>query len=475
MIFAQIVQIILFLSLTNLANAAYSANGKNVAVYWGQGTGEKDLGTYCSSGNIDIVLISFVNNFQGSSVSYNFGASCSSATCPTIAKGIKTCQSKGVKVILSMGGATGSYGISGSSDASEVADKMYELFGPSGSVFSGATIDGVDLDIEAGTTTGYTDFVTAIKKKFGSDFLVTAAPQCVFPDASIGETLKNANIDIAFIQFYNNPCALDKTFNWDTWTKAVSSYKNTNMKLYIGLPGSSSAAGSGYVDLSTVKSKASASLSASNFGGFMVWDAVRGTNNVVDGTSFIGGLKKILGGSSSTSGSGSSSSAKSSSPSSTAAAAAAASSLGHVHSKASTVIATAPAVTATTTKHVSSAAATVNTYATAAAGGAVVDNDSAANANSDTTVIQGTGSTSRTATIVAPSAASVASAAETAVLNHAAVSAGSTDVHWADSLLPSILTDVYWAVTSGAEAAAETSIPSLLTDVYWAVTSGATA
>ncbi|GMM36287.1 hypothetical protein DASC09_036120 [Saccharomycopsis crataegensis] len=309
----------LLLTLTNVAMAAYSASGHNVAMYWGQGAGQKRLSYYCDSSNADayadIIMVSFLDNFSGSTASFNFGNACASdSSCTEIAEDIKTCQSKGVKVLLSMGGADGSYGISGSSDASELVETLYKMFGPSGTVFPGAEVDGFDLDIEQGTHTGYSEFISAVKTKFGSDFLISAAPQCVFPDASIGEALDKAQIDIAFIQFYNNYCSLDKTFNWDTWTKAVTStFANKNMKLYIGLPGSSSSAGSGYVSLSTVKSKAAKALTNSNFGGFMFWEA----STVSENTGFVSGIRSFMGSSSSNSASttttGTSSSTQSSS------------------------------------------------------------------------------------------------------------------------------------------------------------------
>lgn len=58
----------------------------------------------------------------------------------------------------------------------------------------------------------------------------------------------------------------------DNWAKTVSI--NKNVKIYIGAPASSTAAGSGYVDVTTLGNIATTTRSNfSSFGGVMLWDA----------------------------------------------------------------------------------------------------------------------------------------------------------------------------------------------------------
>lgn len=58
----------------------------------------------------------------------------------------------------------------------------------------------------------------------------------------------------------------------DTWAKTVA--VNPNVKIYIGAPASSTAAGAGYVDASTLANIALETRSQySSFGGVMLWDA----------------------------------------------------------------------------------------------------------------------------------------------------------------------------------------------------------
>jgi len=69
----------------------------------------------------------------------------------------------------------------------------------------------VDLDIEQGTPTGYAAFVNRIRERAeGCEkrIYITAAPQCPFPDANIGQALNGALFDAIYVQFcasYSSP------------------------------------------------------------------------------------------------------------------------------------------------------------------------------------------------------------------------------------------------------------------------------
>ena len=78
----------------------------------------------------------------------------------------------------------------------------------------------------------------------------------------------------------NNYCEVSNAGNandwdfesWDNWAKTQAI--NKNVKIYIGAPASSTAAGSGYVDASTLANIALQTRSQySSFGGVMLWDA----------------------------------------------------------------------------------------------------------------------------------------------------------------------------------------------------------
>ena len=92
--------------------------------------------------------------------------------------------------------------------------------------------------------------------------------------------LNAAEFDAVYVQFYNNFCGLTNYNNpnawnfaqWDSWAKNTS--LNKDVKIFIGAPASSTAAGSGYVDAATLGKIASETRSKySSFGGVMLWDA----------------------------------------------------------------------------------------------------------------------------------------------------------------------------------------------------------
>ena len=227
-IFTNVLFLFYILSLATLATAS------NIAVYWGQnaGSNQQSLGSYCSSTSADIVILSFLNGFPN--LLLNFANQCSTSFssgllhCPNIGADIKSCQLQGKTVLLSLGGATGNYGFSSDSDAVSFATDLWNRFGGGTSnerPFDDAIVDGFDFDIENKDQTGYVALATKLREYFSTSsksFYLSAAPQCPYPDESVGDLMSQVDLDFAFIQFYNNYCSLDKQFNWDTWCQYAS-------------------------------------------------------------------------------------------------------------------------------------------------------------------------------------------------------------------------------------------------------------
>ena len=62
----------------------------------------------------------------------------------------------------------------------------------------------LDLDIESGTPAHYAAFVNQIRSlaaPTGKKYIITAAPQCPYPDAYIGAALNEADFDAVYVQF----------------------------------------------------------------------------------------------------------------------------------------------------------------------------------------------------------------------------------------------------------------------------------
>lgn len=302
----------LFSSLLSLASAA-----GDLALYWGQASAgsQQSLGDYCRNTAGDIYIISFITTFGsgrdiGMNIAgyYNFFAGTQILNAPALGEQIKTCQSLGKKVLISLGGAAGSYGFNSESDAQSVANDLWNMFGGGKSStrpFGNAKIDGFDLDSENNIDAQYyVPFVDQLRRLYAKDpskrYYVSAAPQCPFPDATLGQAVAKADLDFLFVQFYNNYCSLSgQWFNYDTWQSFASNKSpNKNVKVFVGLAGSTSAAGSGYVTIDQIKAAYHKFSHSPNFGGFMVWDASQADLNKVGGSTFGAQLKSLLKGSS---------------------------------------------------------------------------------------------------------------------------------------------------------------------------------
>ncbi|KAF8380134.1 hypothetical protein HHK36_027616 [Tetracentron sinense] len=253
-----------------------------IAIYWGQNGNEGTLTETCATGNYDFVNIAFLPTFgNGQTPMINLAGHCDPYTngCTGLSDEIQACQSQGIKVMLTIGGGAGSYYLTSSEDAKQVADYLWNNFlgGQSSSRPLGdAVLDGIDFDIEGGTTQHWDDLARYLSgySQQGKKVYLTAAPQCPFPDAYIGEALNTGLFDYVWVQFYNNPpCqyASDDITNlenaWNQWTSNI-----TATKIFLGLPAAPQAAGSGFIPSGDLTSQVLPSIKDSTkYGGVMLW------------------------------------------------------------------------------------------------------------------------------------------------------------------------------------------------------------
>jgi len=262
----------LCLVLLALANGSYAGQ---IVIYWGQNGNEGTLSEACATGNYDYVIIAFLPTFgKGQTPMINLAGHCDPLKneCTGLSSDITFCQAKGIKVLLSLRGDTGSYPI----DASEAATYLWNNFlgGESSSRPLGpAVLDGIDFDIEGGSNQHWGDLARLLKG-YGKQVNITAAPQCPFPDAWIGNALTTGLFYYVWIQFYNNPpCqytsgAISNLENaWKQWITGIPANK-----IFLGLPASSEAAGSGFIPSADLISEVLPAIKGSSkYGGVMVW------------------------------------------------------------------------------------------------------------------------------------------------------------------------------------------------------------
>ncbi|KAJ1945257.1 Chitinase 2, partial [Linderina macrospora] len=194
---------------------------------------EKDLAEYCNDNTFDIINLSFVTNYKISGLLVlNHAGYCetkfngtNTLMCPDIGADIKMCQAKGTKIVLSLGGGgIYTYRLSNDADGKTLADTLWNMFfGGSHDYrpYGDAVLDGVVLDIESGEHTGYAAFILQLRIHFdraSKQYIISAAPQCVYPDYNLDSTLPKAWIDNSYMQIYNNLCSLasiDNQWNFD--------------------------------------------------------------------------------------------------------------------------------------------------------------------------------------------------------------------------------------------------------------------
>jgi chitinase len=208
----------------------------------------------------------------------NLAGHCNPANggCTIVSGGIKSCQQQGIKVLLSLGGGIGNYSLASKGDAKNVADYLWNNFlgGQSSSRPLGdAVLDGIDFDIEQGSTLYWEDLARFLSK-YGRKVYLAAAPQCPFPDSNLGTALNTGLFDYVWVQFYNNrPCQYSSgnTTNllnsWNRWTTSIDAGK-----IFLGLPAAPSAAGSGYIPPDVLTSQILPVIKKSpKYGGVMLW------------------------------------------------------------------------------------------------------------------------------------------------------------------------------------------------------------
>ncbi|KAJ1413810.1 Glycoside hydrolase family 18, catalytic domain [Sesbania bispinosa] len=259
-------------------------NGGDIVVYWGQDEREGSLAATCNTGLYKIVNIAFLSTFgSGRQPQLNLAGHCDPASngCKNVSIDIKNCQKKGIKIMLSIGGGNTGYSLSSTEDARNVADYIWNNFlgGKSRSKPLGdAMLDGIDFDIEVGGGEAYYGELARRLRQHslgGRKLHLTAAPQCPFPDQHLKGALSTGLFDYVWVQFYNNgPCQFDSgnsnkfQKSWNQWISSIRAHK-----IYVGVPASPSAAGSGYVPTRVLISQVLPFVKRSyKYGGVMLWD-----------------------------------------------------------------------------------------------------------------------------------------------------------------------------------------------------------
>ncbi|KAG9130125.1 hypothetical protein Leryth_012867 [Lithospermum erythrorhizon] len=267
---------------TLLLAIVVQVEGGRIAVYWGQDVREGFLLDACNSGLYGIVNIAFLSKFGNfQTPELNLAGHCTPSTggCQKLGNVISSCQRQGIKIMLSIGGGSGGYTLASEADANNLADYLWNHFLGGQARFrplGNAVLDGIDFDIEAGDGSHYGALALKLSSysRQGKKVLLSAAPQCPYPDRWLNQALHTGLFDYVFVQFYNNPqCEYDDqnpgSFQraWNQWTSIPARL------VFVGVPASTKAAGNGYVLKQVLKDKVLPfTKSSQKYGGIMLWN-----------------------------------------------------------------------------------------------------------------------------------------------------------------------------------------------------------
>ena len=182
----------------------------------------------------------------------------------------------GKKVVISIGGQNGTISVSDSTSATNFANSVYSLMQTYG-------FDGVDIDLENGINSTYmTQALRSLSSKAGSSLIITMAPQTIDMQSTSNAYFQTAlNIKdiltVVNMQYYNSGTMLgcdgkvygQGTVDFLTALACIQLQGGLSpSQVGLGLPASTSAAGSGYVSPTIVNNALDCLTAGTNCGTF---------------------------------------------------------------------------------------------------------------------------------------------------------------------------------------------------------------
>jgi len=221
------------------------------------------------------------------SVDFGLSSALGGYTQQQLTSDIATLQARGQKVILSVGGQDGTIEVDDAASASAFASSVYSIITQYG-------FNGVDIDLENGVDPTYmASALEQLESDVGSSLIITLAPQTV-DTQSTGDDYFALALDIKSIltmintQYYNsgsmNGC--DGNVYSEGTENFITALACTELEgglspsqVGVGLPSSSSAAGSGYVAPSVVNAALDCLATGQDCGSYVppaTWPGIRG-------------------------------------------------------------------------------------------------------------------------------------------------------------------------------------------------------
>jgi chitinase len=226
----------------------------------------------------DIIAVAFADaTSTPGAVTFNLdSAGLGGYTVDQFKADIRAKQAAGKKVVISIGGQNGTVSVSDAASAANFANSVYSLMQTYG-------FDGVDIDLENGLNATYmTQALRSLSSKAGSSLIITMAPQTIDMQSTSNSYFQTAlNIKdiltVVNMQYYNSGSMLGcdgKVYSQgsvDFLTALACIQLQGGLapsQVGLGLPASTSAAGSGYVSPTVVNNALDCLTAGTNCGSF---------------------------------------------------------------------------------------------------------------------------------------------------------------------------------------------------------------
>ncbi|TVU24343.1 hypothetical protein EJB05_26775, partial [Eragrostis curvula] len=261
--------LLLALLLSLQLTGGFAGGAGDITVYWGRNKYEGSLRETCDTGLYKTVVISFLSAFGHGQYKLDL----SGHPPYEIGNDIKHCKSKGIVVLLAIGGQGGEYWLPSSKAATEVADYLWNAFlgGFRWDVqrpFGDAVVDGIDFFIDQGATEHYDELARLLRRR--GVRILTASPRCEYPYQRLEAALDTWLFDRIHVRLYgeDSKCFQTPVESWKKWAAAYP-----RSKVLVGVEASQEAYAATYIPPWDLYYRVLLSAKkAPNYGGVMIWN-----------------------------------------------------------------------------------------------------------------------------------------------------------------------------------------------------------
>lgn len=267
----------LLVLLLSSSLAAGQSTGDTV-VFWGRNTDqlEGSLREACDTGLYTTVIISFLSAFGYIPGTYKLDIS--GHTVSAVGPDIKHCQSRGILVLLAIGGQGGEYSLPTSQAAVDLEDYLWNAFLGGGRPgvarpFGDAVVDGIDFFIDQGATEHYDELARRLyahnkdyKGRLG--VMLTATARCVFPDQRLQAALSTGLFSRIHVKVFGDGRCASRREELEKWMAAYP-----QSRVLVGVVASPEADRDGYLSHKDLYYDVLQFINKlPNYGGIMVWN-----------------------------------------------------------------------------------------------------------------------------------------------------------------------------------------------------------